>query len=85
VPDTVALEIPREVPHVTRMSLEELRRELAIHLYHEGKLSLGKAREMAGQTVWAFERLLAARGIAMHYDVEDFEADLDTLRRLDGP
>ena len=79
---TVTIEIPREILHVTRMTPEELRRELAVSLFQQGKLSFGKAREMAGMTVWAFQQLLGSRGIPVHYGVEDYEEDLTTLREL---
>lgn len=79
---TIPIEIPREVIHATRMTPQELRRELAIYLFQQGKLSFGKAREMAGMTVWAFQQLLGSRGIPVHYDVEDYEEDLATLREL---
>jgi predicted HTH domain antitoxin len=78
----VALEIPREVIHATKMSAEELRRELAIHLFQQGKLSFGKAKEMAGMTFWGLQQLLGARGILVHYGVEDYEEDLGALRDL---
>jgi predicted HTH domain antitoxin len=78
----VALEIPREVIHATKMSAEELRGELAIHLFQQGKLSFGKAKEMAGMTFWVFQQLLGARGILVHYGLEDYEEDLDALRDL---
>jgi len=77
---TVWIEIPAEVLHAARMTPEELRRELAIHLYEQGKLSLGKARELAGMTVAAFLHMLGARGIAVHYDEAEYERDLETLR-----
>ena len=79
---TVTIEIPREVIHATRMTSDELRRELAIYLFQQDKLSLGKAREMAGMTVWTFLQLLGSRDIPIHYDLEDYEADLATLREL---
>ena len=79
---TVTIEIPREILHVTRMTREELRRELAVSLFQQGNLSFGKAREMAGMTVWAFQQLLGSRGIPVHYGVEDYEEDLTTLREL---
>jgi len=79
---TIAIEIPREVVHSTRMTPMELRQELAVHLFQQGRLSFGKAREMAGMTVWAFQQLLGARGIPVHYDVEDYEQDLMTLKEL---
>ena len=79
---TIAIEIPREVIHATRMTPQELRRELAVYLFQQGKLSFGKAREMAGMTAWAFQQLLGSRGIPVHYDLEDYEEDLATLKEL---
>ena len=79
---TISIEIPREVVHATRMTPQELRQELAVYLFQQGKLSFGKAREMAGMTVWAFQQLLGSRGIPVHYEVEDYEADLTTLKEL---
>ena len=79
---TISIEIPREVAHAARMTPQDLRRELAIYLYQQGRLSFGKAREMAGTTVWAFQQLLASREIPVHYDVEDYEEDLTTLKEL---
>jgi predicted HTH domain antitoxin len=79
---TISIEIPREIVHVTRMTPEELRRDLAIYLFQQGKLSFGKAREMAGMTVWAFQQFLGFRGIPVHYDVEEYEQDLVTLEEL---
>jgi predicted HTH domain antitoxin len=80
---TVALEIPREVLHAARMTPEGLKRELALLLFQQDKLSFGKARELAGMTVWAFQHLLGSRGIPVHYDVADYEEDLATLKALD--
>ena len=79
---TISIEIPREVVHASRMTPRDLKRELAIYLYQQGKLSFGKAREMANMTVWDFQQLLASREITVHYDVEDYEEDLTTLKEL---
>ena len=76
------LEIPEEILHITKMTPDELRVELALHLFEMGKLSFGKARELAGMTVWEFQDLLGKRGIPVHYDLEEYEQDLQTLRRL---
>lgn len=78
----VSIEIPKEVIHATRMTPDELRRELAVHLFQEGKLSFGKARQMTGLTVWEFQNLLGSRKIPVHYDVEEYEEDLATLKAL---
>lgn len=79
---TISIEIPREVVHATKMTPQELRRELALYLFQQGRLSFGKARQMAGMTVWAFQQILGSRGIPVHYDIEDYEDDLATLREL---
>jgi predicted HTH domain antitoxin len=55
---------------------------LAVCLFQQGRLSFGKAREMADMTAWAFQQLLGARGIPVHYDVEDYEQDLIVLKEL---
>jgi predicted HTH domain antitoxin len=79
---TIAIEIPREIIHVTRMSPQALKRELALYLFEQDKLSFGKARELAEMTVWEFQQLLGSRGILIHYDVEDYEQDLAALKEL---
>jgi len=79
---TLSIEIPREIAHAARMSADDLRQELAVHLFSINKLSFGKAREMTGMTVWAFQQLLASRNIPPHYDIPDYEEDLATLGKL---
>jgi predicted HTH domain antitoxin len=66
------------------MTAEQLLVELAVHLYEQGRLSIGKAHELAGLSLWEFRQLLGFRHIAPHFDVEDLEQDLETLRRLRG-
>lgn len=77
------LQIPQDILDSARLTLDDLRVELAIHLYREGRLSIGKARELAGMSLWEFRQLLATRKISPHYDVEDLEEDVVTLRRLE--
>ena len=60
---TVQIEIPREVLHAARMTTADIQRELAVHLFAEGKLSFGKAREVAAMGLWEFQQLLASRRI----------------------
>jgi predicted HTH domain antitoxin len=57
--------------------------ELAITLFQQGKLSFGKAREMADMDVWTFQQLLGSRGISPHYDLPEYEEDLATLNEID--
>lgn len=82
MPATVSIEISREIIRATRMTPQELKQDLALLLFQQGKLSFGKAREMAGMDSWAFLQLLGIRGIPAHYDVGEYEEDLQTLREL---
>jgi len=79
---TIAIDIPREILHAARISPAEVRRELAVLLFAQGRLSFGKARELAEMTHWQFQQLLGSRDIAPHYDVDDFEQDLRTLHEM---
>lgn len=79
------LEIPQDVLDAARMTPAELKVELAVHLYAQGRLSIGKARELAGMTLWEFRQLLAARRIPPHYGVAELHEDLATLRALGTP
>ena len=80
--EKVTIEIPREIAHATRMTPQALKEELALALFARDKLSFGKARELAGLTVWEFQERLGRRGIPVHYDVEAYEEDLRTLEAL---
>ena len=59
--------LPDDILQATRMSEEELRRELALLLFQQEKLSLGKASQLAKMTILEFQHLLASRRIPAHY------------------
>jgi predicted HTH domain antitoxin len=78
----VTIQIPDDIMRATHMSADELRREIAVMLFAQEKLMLGQAAELAEMGQLEFQRLLAGRGISVHYDVEDLQEDLKTLDRL---
>ncbi len=82
MPATAHLEIPQDVLDSARMTADQLLIELAVSLYAQGRLSLGKAHELAGLSLWEFRQTLGLRQIAPHFDAEDLEQDLETLRHL---
>ncbi len=79
---TARLEIPRDILDSARLSLEELRVEIAVHLFAQRRLGIGKAHELAGLSLWEFRQVLGSRRIAPHYEVEDLEDDVAALRDL---
>jgi predicted HTH domain antitoxin len=80
---TAHLEIPTDVLDSARLTMDKLRTELAVHHYEQGRLSIGKAHELAGLPLWEFRQILGSRRITPHLDRDDLEQDLATLRRLD--
>jgi predicted HTH domain antitoxin len=64
------------------MSADELMQEIAILLFQKEKLSIGQASHLAGMSQLGFQHLLASRRIPVHYDVAEFEEDLETLRKM---
>ena len=76
------LEVSQEILDSARLTPSEVKVELALHLYAQGRLSIGKARELAGMALWEFRQLLASRRIAPHYDEADLDEDVATLREL---
>lgn len=76
------LEIDQDILDSARLTPGEAKIELAIYLYSQRRLSIGKARELAGMSLWAFRQLLASRQIPPHYDEADLLQDIQTLRDL---
>ena len=79
------LEIPQDVLDSARLTTTELKVEMAVYLYAQGRLSVGKAHELADMALFEFRQLLASRRIPPHYDVSDLDHDVATLREMDRP
>ena len=80
--DADVLQVPQDILDSARMTISELQVELAIYLYSQGRLSVGKARELAGMSLWEFCQVLASRRISPHYDEGDLREDVATLHEL---
>lgn len=76
------VEIPDDILLATHLSPADLRVEIAVMLFQKEKLTLGRAAELADMGQLEFQRLLASREIPIHYDVEELEADLETLEQV---
>ena len=76
------LEIPRDILDSARINERDIKLELALSLYSQGRLSIGKARELAQMSLWEFRQILGFRHIPPHYDQNELEQDLTTLREL---
>lgn len=61
------------------MTVQDARLELAIALFSRGRLSIGKAAELAEMSVGRFQLQPGARQIGPHYSVEDALEDSAAL------
>jgi predicted HTH domain antitoxin len=59
---------------------QRLRTELAIALYAQGALSLGKAAELAEMNRMNFGEMVGERGIARHYGDAELAQDVSYAR-----
>lgn len=55
---------------------------IALELFREHRLSLGKAAELTGVSVEEFMAFSAQREVPLHYTLADWEADQVTAREL---
>jgi predicted HTH domain antitoxin len=76
--------IPDEVLVAAHLSEPELKRELALTLFQQERLTLAQASRLAEMSQLTFQALLADRQIPIHYGIEEFREDLRTLRQSEG-
>jgi predicted HTH domain antitoxin len=75
----MSLVISDDIIRASGLSEADFLLEIIIPLFQQEKLSLGKASEILGMPQIRFQRLIADRGICVHYDVADFQEDLQHL------
>ena len=76
----ITLNLPDSLGQIETFNQSDWFREIAIALFQQERVSLSRASKIAGIEVIDFQKLLAARGICVHYDVEEFEEDIEYLR-----
>jgi predicted HTH domain antitoxin len=65
-----------------QISEGEARLDFAIGLFVDRRISLERAARIAGVSQTQFLRQLGERGVAVHYDLDDLKADLQTIAGL---
>jgi predicted HTH domain antitoxin len=78
----MTLNIPALSGNESGLTESDLRQDLALALYQQDKVSLGKAAQIAGLDRWAFQALMEKRGVRVNYDTEDLSHDVATLKKL---
>lgn len=75
----MSLIISDEIIKASGMSKDELLLEIILLLFQQEKISLGKAAELLNMSQISFQRLIAERGICIHYDVAELQDDIQYL------
>ncbi|MBE9063332.1 UPF0175 family protein [cf. Phormidesmis sp. LEGE 11477] len=79
----ITLNLADSLSRTENFSSSDWLREIAFALFQQERVSLSRASKIAGIELMDFQKLLAERGICVHYDVEDFEQDVQRLRDRD--
>jgi predicted HTH domain antitoxin len=77
----MAVTISDEVLAGAHLSEPDLKRELALTLFQQERLTLAQAARAAEVSQFAFQAMLAEREIPIHYGVEEFLEDVQTANR----
>jgi len=76
----VTIELPDKPLSGLHLTSDEARRELAIGLYAGGRVSLGQAASIAGQSRIELQQELGRRHICMNYSLEAAQQDIARVR-----
>jgi len=74
--------ITDEVLSAAHLSEPELKREVALTLLASERLTLAQASRLADMAILGFQGPSCEREIPIHYGVDEFRADLRTLRAM---
>lgn len=84
--DGVQVTLPAELLEAAGVDAADASRDaamlLALELFRENKVSLGRAAELCQTSVEAFMIFAGRHKVPMHYNVSDLEEDGRTLERL---
>ena len=84
--EELSVKVPKDLIRILKVRDEDVpklvRLYLAIELYREGKVSLGKASEIAEITEWEMMEILSSRNVPIQYSVKDLEKDVKTLEEM---
>lgn len=83
---TVHIELPDDLANAVHLDRREpsadAARLLALLLFREDRISLGKAAELSRTPIEAFMEFVGRHGVPLHYGVEELEEDRRNMTRI---
>ena len=84
--EMVQVELPADLARAAGLNFAnpstEAARLLALGLYRENRISLGRAAELCQTPVEQFMEFAGRHEVPLHYGIDDLEEDRRTLQRL---
>ena len=78
----MTIEIADEILVPGKVSIDDIRLGIALWLFQEKNIALGKCAELAGLHKIQFQKELAKRKIAIHYGEEELQRDILAAQSL---
>ncbi|AIE72913.1 hypothetical protein D082_03840 [Synechocystis sp. PCC 6714] len=76
----ITLNLPDSLGQTINFDQNDWLREIAIALFAQERISLSRASKISSMEVMEFQKLLSEREICVHYDVDEFEQDIEQLQ-----
>ncbi len=76
----LTIDLPDTLTQTDNFNQTDWLREIAIALFQQERITLSRASKIAGIDLMEFQKLISDRGICVHYDVEEFDQDVQHLR-----
>jgi predicted HTH domain antitoxin len=76
----ITIDLPDTLTQTDSFTQTDWMREIAIALFQQERITLSRASKIAGIDLMEFQKLISDRGICVHYDVEEFDQDVQHLR-----
>jgi predicted HTH domain antitoxin len=78
----MTIEVQDEVLRGLELTQPQALLDLAVGLFTKRRVTLGRSAAVARLSQLDFQKELSRRGIPLHYDVADLQADVATLAAL---
>lgn len=83
--ETISIDFPKDLINIFKVREKDpghVRKSLAVELYRDGLISIGKAAEIAGISTWEVLEIIAIKKIPIQYYPEDLKEDIKTLKKV---
>ncbi len=84
---SVRMDLPKDVLLAANIpeanATADIRKHLALYMFKERILSLGKAAELSGIGKLPFMEFAGSKGVSLNYDTDDYYEDMNTIKGMD--